>query len=84
MTRTIQTPLIVFDPLLTNPSTKVEMQVWPDLRETHGPICNKGVARAEIAAKFPQLDFAECREEWDYPPHSFEDAAAREKRDDRG
>ena len=77
MTRTIQTALIVFGHLLLNTSSKTELQVWPDLREAHDAICNKGVSRAELAAKFPQFDFSACREEWDYPPHSPEDAIAR-------
>lgn len=80
MTRTIQTALIVFGPLLNSSPAKVELQVWPDLRETHDAICNKGVSRADMAAKFAQLDFSACHEEWDYPPHSFEDAAVRAER----
>ncbi|KAL7904229.1 phosphoglycerate mutase-like protein [Trichoderma velutinum] len=78
MTRTIQTALLVFDQHLNNSSTNVELQVWPDLRETHDEaICNKGVSRAEIATKFAQFDFSACHEEWDYPPHSSEDAVVR-------
>ncbi|RYP91592.1 hypothetical protein DL770_002306 [Monosporascus sp. CRB-9-2] len=70
MTRTIQTALIVFRQLLSSSPAKVELQVWPDLREAHDAICNKGVARADMAAKFSQLDFSACHEEWDYPPAS--------------
>lgn len=78
MTRTIQTALIIFDQYLSSSSTNVELQVWPDLRETHDEaICNKGLSRAEIAAKFPQFDFSACHEEWDYPPHSSEGAVVR-------
>ncbi|KAF3062872.1 hypothetical protein CFAM422_010319 [Trichoderma lentiforme] len=78
MTRTIQTALIIFDQYLNSSSTNVDFQVWPDLRETHNEaICNKGLSRAEIAAKFPQFDFSACHEEWDYPPHSFEGAVVR-------
>ena len=69
MTRTIQTALIVFGHLLLNTSSKTELQVWPDLREAHDAICNKGVSH--------EFDFSACREEWDYPPHSPEDAIAR-------
>ncbi|KKP06325.1 hypothetical protein THAR02_01570 [Trichoderma harzianum] len=78
MTRTIQTALIVFDQYLNSSSTNIELQVWPDLRETHDEaICNKGLSRAEIATKFAQFDFSACHEEWDYPPHSFEGAVLR-------
>ncbi|KAM0256037.1 hypothetical protein ACHAQJ_005236 [Trichoderma viride] len=80
MTRTIQTALIVFGQHLNSSPTEVKLQIWPDLREAHDAICNKGVSRADMAAKFTQLDFSVCHEEWDYPPHSFEDAAARAER----
>ena len=30
-----------------------------------------------MLAKFPQFSFAECPEEWDYPPFSTKDAIAR-------
>ncbi|RYP09756.1 hypothetical protein DL764_001091 [Monosporascus ibericus] len=80
MTRTIQTALIVFRELLSSSPVKVELQVWPDLRKAHDATCNKGVSRADMAVKFAQLDFSACHEEWDYPPHSFEEAAARAER----
>ncbi|KAM5343980.1 hypothetical protein ACJ41O_012517 [Fusarium nematophilum] len=82
MTRTIQTALIAFPQLLDSPSAavRVKVQVWPDLREAHDAICNKGVSRADMAAKFPQFDFSACPEEWDYPAHSFDGAAARAER----
>ncbi|KAH8673088.1 histidine phosphatase superfamily [Ilyonectria robusta] len=80
MTRTIQTALLVFPHLLSTSPAEVEVQIWPDLREGYDAICNKGVARADIAAKFPQFDFSACSEEWDYPPHSPEDATARAER----
>ena len=53
------------------------MQIWPDLREAHDANCNKGLSRADISAKFPHLDFSECPEEWDHPPHSAETATIR-------
>ncbi|PNP56727.1 hypothetical protein THARTR1_03423 [Trichoderma harzianum] len=78
MTRTIQTARIIFDQYLNSSSTNVELQIWPDLRETHDEaICNKGLSRAEIATKFAQFDFSACHEEWDYPPHNFEGAVVR-------
>ncbi|EHK19767.1 uncharacterized protein TRIVIDRAFT_68229 [Trichoderma virens Gv29-8] len=80
MTRTIQTALIVFSRHLKTSPTKVELQVWPDLREAHDAVCNRGVSRAEMAAKFPQFDLSACHEEWDYLPHSFEDAVMRAER----
>ncbi|KAF7547251.1 hypothetical protein G7Z17_g7864 [Cylindrodendrum hubeiense] len=80
MTRTVQTALLVFPHLLDASPAKVEVQIWPDLREGYDAICNKGVARADLAIKFPQFDFSACSEEWDYPPHSPEDATVRAER----
>ncbi|KAH6899657.1 histidine phosphatase superfamily [Thelonectria olida] len=78
MTRTIETALLAFPGRLKSGSVKV--QVWPDLREAHGALCNIGVSRPELEAKFPQFDFSSCRNEWDYPPHIFDDAAERAER----
>nr|CEG04584.1 unnamed protein product [Fusarium clavum] len=75
MTRTIQTMYIVFRYLLI--SKKVEIQVWPDLREAHDATCNKGVGRKDLETKFPGLNFGSCAEEWDFPPHSTDDATVR-------
>ncbi|KAJ3515700.1 hypothetical protein NM208_g14933 [Fusarium decemcellulare] len=80
MTRTIQTALIVFGHLLNCSPARVELQVWPDLREAHDAICNKGVSRADMATKFANIDFSACHEEWDYPPHTSQDAIARAER----
>ncbi|KAF7558497.1 hypothetical protein G7046_g5666 [Stylonectria norvegica] len=80
MTRTLQTALLVFGHLITGPQPKVEVQVWPDLREAHDAICNKGISRADLAAKFPQFDLSACNEEWDYSPHTAEDATVRAER----
>ncbi|KAF5013309.1 hypothetical protein FDECE_659 [Fusarium decemcellulare] len=80
MTRTIQTALIVFGHLLNSSPARADLQIWPDLREAHDAICNKGVSRADMATKFPSLDFSACHEEWDYPPHTSEDATARAER----
>ena len=77
MTRTIQTALKAFPSILGSVPFQAEVQIWPDLREAHDAICNKGVSRAEISAKFPQFSFAECPEEWDHPPYSIENATAR-------
>ncbi|CAH0045023.1 unnamed protein product [Clonostachys solani] len=79
MTRTIQTTLIAFRQFLDESSTpaRTEVQIWPELREAHDAICNKGVSRAEIAAAFPQFDFSSCPEQWDHPPHSVESATLR-------
>ncbi|TVY44852.1 putative phosphatase [Lachnellula subtilissima] len=73
MTRTIQTALLAFGPLID----RVKVQICPDLREAHDAICNTGVGRAELTAKFPQFDFSACRETWDYLPHSVEHATLR-------
>lgn len=56
---------------------KVEVQIWPDLREAHDALCNKGVSREAISRKFPQFDFSSCSKEWDYEAHSTETATAR-------
>lgn len=80
MTRTIQTALFTFKGLRTYPKSHITVQIWPDLREAHDAICNKGVDRAELSAKFPQFDFCECHEQWDYEDHSHEAAVARAER----
>ncbi|KAJ9149023.1 hypothetical protein NKR23_g4478 [Pleurostoma richardsiae] len=73
MTRTIQTALLAFGPLIN----RVNVQICPDLREAHDAVCNTGVGRADLIAKFPQFDFSACSETWDYPPHSVEHATLR-------
>jgi broad specificity phosphatase PhoE len=80
MTRTIQTALLAFGSTIGDSPAGVEVQIWPDLREAHGAICNKGVARADLAAKFPQFDYAECHDEWDYPDHTVKEAESRAER----
>ena len=77
MTRTIQTAINAFPSIVTAFPATTKVQVWPDLREAHDAICNKGLSRAEISAKFPPLDFSDCHGEWDYPTHSTEGATAR-------
>ncbi|KAF1847706.1 phosphoglycerate mutase-like protein [Cucurbitaria berberidis CBS 394.84] len=78
MTRTIQTAMNIFPSLEDqNGAFAVPVQIWPDLREAHDAICNKGLSRAELQSKFAQFDFSECHEEWDYPAHSVEGARAR-------
>ncbi|KAM0353047.1 hypothetical protein ACHAPU_001933 [Fusarium lateritium] len=69
---------IVFGHLIRD--SKTEVQVWPDLRESHDAICNKGISRADLGAKFPDLDFSTCPEEWDFPAHTPDDATARAER----
>ncbi|RGP78691.1 aminopeptidase 2 [Fusarium longipes] len=54
--------------------------VWPDLREAHDAVCNKGIPRADLAAKFPHLDFSGCPESWDFAPHTPDDATVRAER----
>lgn len=80
MTRTIQTAINIFPDVFNNTPFPVEVQIWPDLRETYEAECNKGLSRKDISAKFPQLDFADCPDEWDYPPHNTADATLRAER----
>ncbi|GAB1318263.1 Phosphoglycerate mutase [Madurella fahalii] len=75
MTRTLQTALLAFDSL-----EGIEIRVWPDLREAHNALCNKGIPKADLAAQFPQFDYTECHDEWDYPDHSTDEAVARAER----
>ncbi|KAL2072902.1 hypothetical protein VTL71DRAFT_12245 [Oculimacula yallundae] len=80
MTRTIQTAMNAFPsafPSAGSAANRTKVQIWPDLREAHDAICNKGISRADISAKFPHLNFSECPEEWDHPPHTIEDATIR-------
>ena len=62
MTRTIQTALLAFSTALQGPNPP-DVQIWPDLRESHVAIFNKGMSRAELAGKFPQFDYGECHDE---------------------
>ncbi|KAJ7706848.1 histidine phosphatase superfamily [Mycena rosella] len=80
MVRTIQTALAAFPDLLPLHQSKTTLEIWPDLREAHDAICNKGVARTQLAAAYPELDFSRCREDWDYEAHSDEVAIQRAKR----
>ncbi|TVY55752.1 putative phosphatase SPAC5H10.03 [Lachnellula cervina] len=73
MTRTIQTALLALGPLID----RVKVQICSELREAHDAVCNTGVDRADLTAKFPQFDFSGCSETWDYPPHSVEHATLR-------
>ncbi|KAK3984434.1 phosphoglycerate mutase [Cladorrhinum sp. PSN332] len=78
MTRTIQTAMNAFPSISTDTCANgPEVQIWPDLREAHDAICNKGISRADISTKFPHLNFSECPEEWDHPPHTIEAAGER-------
>ena len=42
----------VFGTHISDPDAPIKVQVWPELREAHDAICNKGVAEAEIMSKF--------------------------------
>jgi len=84
MTRTIQTATLAFGHLIdrsqsANPllSKNVEVQIWPELRETHDGASSKGLSRVELEAKFPRFDFSACNELWDYPPHNTKNATLR-------
>lgn len=80
MTRTIQTAMNIFPFLRAHAPFPIPVQIWPELREAHDAICNKGLSRAEMQAKYPQFDFSECNEEWDYAPHTIEGATERAER----
>jgi broad specificity phosphatase PhoE len=77
MTRTIQTAMNAFPFLQGTGPWPVEVEIWPDLREAHDAICNIGVSRADLAAKFPQFNFANCPVEWDHAPTTIEGATTR-------
>ena len=77
MTRTIQTAMNAFPSIIGSAPNEIEVQIWPDLREAHDAICNKGISRTDISAKFPHLNFSECPEDWDHPPHTMEAATIR-------
>lgn len=77
MTRAIQTALNAFPSLVGSDPPHVDVQIWPDLREAHDAECNKGVSRREMSEKFPQFNFVQCSQEWDYPLHTPEGATAR-------
>jgi len=79
MTRTIQTAMLAFPSLIGVGvvAPRVEVQIWPELRETFDAECCKGLSRAAMAEKFPQFDFGRCSEQWDYEPHTVERAVER-------
>jgi broad specificity phosphatase PhoE len=77
MTRTIQTAMNVFPFLREEGPWSTPVQIWPDLREAHDAVCNKGLSRASIQAAFPQFDFSACSDEWDYAPHTIQRATER-------
>jgi broad specificity phosphatase PhoE len=77
MTRTIQTASQAFGNLISGPNPTVEVQVWPELREAHDAICNQGITKQEMMAKFPGFDFSHCHDEWNYPQNTLEGAVAR-------
>ncbi|KAF5255197.1 hypothetical protein FANTH_123 [Fusarium anthophilum] len=77
MARTIQTAMNAFPSIAGPAPNGTQVQIWPDLREAHDAVCNKGISRANISAKFPHLNFSKCPQEWDHPPHSIEAATIR-------
>ncbi|KAF2683326.1 phosphoglycerate mutase-like protein [Lentithecium fluviatile CBS 122367] len=80
MTRTLQTAMNIF-PFLREPAPHpIPVQIWPELREAHDAICNIGLSRADMQARYPHFDFSECNEEWDYSLHTSEGATARAER----
>ncbi|RMZ68251.1 phosphoglycerate mutase family [Pyrenophora seminiperda CCB06] len=80
MTRTLQTAMNMFPFLVEQAPFDIPVQVWPDLREANDAICNKGLSRAELESKYPQFNFSECNEEWDYPEHTISRATERAER----
>lgn len=77
MTRTIQTAMNIFPNIFDTTPLPVDVQIWPDLRETYEAECNKGLSRKDIATRFPELDFTGCPEEWSHPPHTAAGASLR-------
>lgn len=77
MIRTIQTALNIFPFLREHGNSPMPVEIWPDLRETLDSECNKGLPRAEISRNYPQFDFSNCKEDWNYSPHTVESATTR-------
>lgn len=77
MTRTIETALIILKSVKDKCSAEVPVIVSPDLREAHDAECNKGLARAIMQTKYPNLDFLRCPKNWDYELHTVEAATHR-------
>lgn len=71
MIRTLQTAINAF------PDLQNKIRVWPDLREAHNAECNKGSSKKYVVAQFPQFDYSQCSDEWDYPLNTTENAIAR-------
>jgi broad specificity phosphatase PhoE len=79
MTRTIETAIIVLEPF-KNGGAEVPVMISPDLREAHDAECNRGMARAAVQERYPNLDFMRCLENWNYEPHTVEAATLRAER----
>jgi len=80
MTRTIETALIVVQSLRKEDAASVPIVICPDLREAHDAECNKGMPRAVMQSKYPDLDFLQCPENWDYEMHTPQAAIKRAER----
>jgi broad specificity phosphatase PhoE len=74
MIRTIETAYLALH------GKPTQILIWPDLREAHDAICNKGSPRIKLINQFPKLDFSECSVEWDYEGHTTENARLRASR----
>jgi broad specificity phosphatase PhoE len=74
MIRTIET---AYYTLHGKPS---KILIWPDLREAHDAICNKGSPRINLIDRYPEFDFSECSPVWDYEAHTVEKAQLRASR----
>jgi broad specificity phosphatase PhoE len=79
MRRTIQTAFTAFPTAVkhTCDEERIPVEVWPELREAHDAICNRGSPTEILVEEFPDLDFSECMAEWTYETHTHERAVKR-------
>lgn len=79
LTRTLQTAITAFN--LDRRLPAIPVQVWPDLRECGDRPFNMCRPRAQLAARYPFLDFSECKAHGVYDQsHSGRSRAKRVRR----
>lgn len=58
--------------LASNKLENIPIEIWPSIREVHDRIFNVGSPRAELAQRYPTLNFSGCPEVWEYDKFSEE------------
>ncbi|KAI1871372.1 uncharacterized protein JN550_004366 [Neoarthrinium moseri] len=80
LTRSIETAFSMFPLARGFNQSKIEVQVWSDLREADDQICNQTSRLSQLMTEYPNLNFKNCREHWEYEQHTHNGAVARAER----